>query len=81
MTKREPLIIRAAIVAAITGIIHALVVMGVLTIDAAQETAFIGAIDLAATAVIVLWSRGAVTPVADPRLPNPPGAGRDRADA
>jgi hypothetical protein len=63
---REPLVIRTAIVAAVTALIHALVVLGVLPLDADQEAAVAGAVDLVGTAIAVLWSRQAVTPVADP---------------
>lgn len=68
-TRREPLVIRAAIVAAITGVIHALVVLGLLPIVTEQEAAIAGAVDLLGTAVLVIWTRGAVTPVADPKIP------------
>lgn len=67
MSTREPLVIRAAIVAAVTGVIHALVVLGLLPIVSEQEAAIAGAIDLLGTVVLVIWTRGAVTPVADPR--------------
>jgi len=67
--KREPLAVRAAVVAAITAAIHALVVLGVLDLSPEAETAVGVAIDLAGTAALVVWTRGAVTPVADPRLP------------
>ncbi|UJQ87160.1 membrane protein [Arthrobacter phage BaileyBlu] len=67
LSTREPLIIRGAIVAAITGVIHALVVLGVLPLDTDMEAAVAGAVDLLGTAVLVIWTRGAVTPVADPR--------------
>lgn len=66
---REPLAIRAAIVAALTALVHLGVVLGVLDLSAEAETAVGVAIDLAGTAVLVVWTRGAVTPVADPRLP------------
>jgi hypothetical protein len=65
---REPLAIRAAIVAAVTGILHVLVVTGVLPIDESAETAIAGAVDLAGTAVLVVWTRGTVTPVKAPQL-------------
>jgi hypothetical protein len=68
-STREPLIIRGAIVAAVTAVIHVGVVLGLLQLDAASEAAIGGAIDLLGTAVLVVWSRGAVTPVADPTLP------------
>lgn len=72
MPTREPLVIRGAIVAAVTALIHVLIVLGVLSIDADAEHAVAGAVDLIGTAVLVLWTRGKVTPVADPRLPEAP---------
>lgn len=60
--SREPLVIRTAIVAAVTALIHALVVLGVLPLDPDQEQAVATAIDLAGAAVAVVWSRAAVTP-------------------
>jgi len=69
LLTREPLAVRAAIVAAVTGVMHALVVLGVLPIVPEAETAIAGAIDLVGTAVFVVWARGKVTPVADPKLP------------
>jgi len=69
LSTREPLIVRGAIVAAITALIHVLVVLGVLPIDESAETAIAGAIDLIGTAILVAWTRGAVTPVADPQVP------------
>ena len=66
--QREPLLIRGAIVAAITALIHVLVVLGALPIDPDAETAVAGFVDLLGTAVLVVWTRGKVTPVADPKL-------------
>ncbi|WNV90323.1 hypothetical protein [Umezawaea sp. Da 62-37] len=62
LTAREPLVIRAAIVASLTGLLHTLVVLGVLSIAPEAESAIAGAIDLLGTAVLVIWARGAVTP-------------------
>ncbi|UZJ23728.1 hypothetical protein RHODO2019_10975 [Rhodococcus antarcticus] len=64
LTSREPLAIRAAITAAITGLIHVLVVTGVLGIDADSEGAIAGAVDVVGALVLTLWSRASVTPVA-----------------
>lgn len=61
-TSREPLIIRGAIVAAVTALIHLAVVVGWLPIDTEAETAVAGAVDLLGTAVLVAWTRGKVTP-------------------
>lgn len=85
--EREPLIIRGAIVAAVTALLHVLVVLDVTPLAEAAETAVAVAIDLIGTAVLVVWTRGKVTPVADPRIPNasivphrvPDGNGEHRA--
>ncbi|WGH21096.1 membrane protein [Arthrobacter phage Cassia] len=69
MLTREPLVIRGAIVAAVTALIHVLIVLGALPIDADAEHAIAGAVDLIGTAVLVVWTRGKVTPVADPVIP------------
>jgi hypothetical protein len=66
---REPLVIRGAIVAAITALLHVLIVLGALPIDEQAEHAVAGAIDLLGTAALVVWTRGKVTPVAEPQLP------------
>ncbi len=66
MLTREPLIIRGAIVAAVTALIHVLIVLGVLVVDPEAETAIVGAVDLIGTAVLVFWTRGKVTPVVAP---------------
>ncbi|UJQ86813.1 membrane protein [Arthrobacter phage Reedo] len=68
MLEREPLVIRAAIVAAVTALLHVLVVLGVLPIAPEAETAIAGAVDLIGTAVLVVWTRGKVTPTAAPVL-------------
>ena len=66
MTSREPLMIRAAVVAAVAALINLAVAFGWnLTVD--QVGALNAAVGLVATAVMVVWSRGTVTPVADPR--------------
>ena len=66
MTTREPLAIRAAIVAAVAAIINVAVAFGLdLTVD--QVGALNAAVGLIGTAVVVVWSRGVITPVDDPR--------------
>lgn len=65
---REPLAIRAAIVAAIAAVLHALVVLGVLPIDPDAEAAIAGAVDLVGLAVVVAWTRPKITPVEAPAL-------------
>lgn len=67
--EREPLIIRGAITAAVVAILHVLVVTGVFVIPEESEAAIAGAIDLVGIAVLVIWTRGKVTPVADPKIP------------
>ncbi|UIW13276.1 membrane protein [Arthrobacter phage Crewmate] len=69
MLTREPLVIRGAIVAAVTALIHVLIVLGVLPITPDAEHAIAGAVDLIGTAVLVVWTRGKVTPVDAPNLP------------
>jgi hypothetical protein len=72
MLSREPLIIRGAIVAAVTALIHVLIVTGVLAIAPEAESTIAGAVDLIGTAVLVLWTRGKVTPVVEPApVPGP----------
>jgi hypothetical protein len=68
-TEREPLLIRGAIVAAATALLHVLIVLGILPIDATAEHAVAGAVDLIGTAVLVVWTRGKVTPIEAPKLP------------
>lgn len=68
IATREPLVIRGAIVAAVTALLHVLVVLGALPLDADAEQAVVLAVDMIGTAVLVVWTRGKVTPVADPRI-------------
>ena len=65
--KREPLAVRAAVVAVVTAIVHLTVIAGWWQISADVEGQVALVIDLAGTAVLVVWTRGAVTPVDDPR--------------
>ena len=62
---REPLAIRGAIVAALVAVVQVAIAFGA-PISADQFAVLSVAINAAATAVGVVWSRGAVTPVADP---------------
>lgn len=66
MTEHEPLAIRAAIVAAITAILSLAVVLG-WDIPAETQAAIVGAIGSLSGLVVAIWTRGKVTPVADPR--------------
>ncbi len=65
--NREPLAIRGAVTAAATAMLHLAVMAGWIPIPADVETQAVVALDLTATAVMVLWTRGKVTPVDDPR--------------
>lgn len=66
MSGREPLAIRAAVVAAVSSIVSLLVAFGVgWTPD--QTAAIMAAVNALSIAIVVVWSRGTVTPVADPR--------------
>lgn len=69
MNEREPLAIRGAVVAAAVACIQVAIVFGWnLTTD--QFVTLAVAVNLLGTAVVVVWSRGKVTPVDDPRLPS-----------
>lgn len=63
---REPLAIRALIVA----VVNVLVVFGIVRFTDAQVDAIVIALDsIISLLVTVLWVRPAVTPVADPSIP------------
>ena len=63
---REPLAIRALIVA----VVNVLVVFGIVRFTEAQVDAIVIALDsIISLLVTVLWVRPAVTPVADPSIP------------
>ena len=68
MMEREPLAVRGAVVAALAALVNLAVLFG-LDWSAEQVGAVNTAVGLVATAVVVVWSRGKVTPVDDPRLP------------
>lgn len=65
---REPLAIRAAVVAAVTVILDLLVAFG-FDLTEEQYASIVAATSLIGMLVIVLWVRPKVTPVADPNLP------------
>ena len=67
--SREPLAIRGALVALVAAILNLIVAFGV-SLSAEQVGAINAVVGLAATAVVVVWSRGAVTPVDDPQDSN-----------
>lgn len=66
---REPLAVRGAIVAVAAAVINLACAFG-LKLSGDQLAAVNALIGVAATAVVVLWSRGAVTPVQDPHDDN-----------
>lgn len=68
MMEREPLAVRGAVVAALAALVNLAVLFG-LDWSAEQVGAVNTAVGLMATVVVVVWSRGKVTPVDDPRLP------------
>lgn len=67
MTTREPLVIRAAVVAAIDALIHLAIAFG-LVLTGPQMAAVALAVNAVSIAVVVVWTRGKVTPVDDPDL-------------
>lgn len=68
MSTREPLAIRAAVVAVLNAVIGVLVAFGVDLTDE-QTTALLTLVSVASILAVVLWSRGKVTPTADPQVP------------
>ena len=64
---REPLAVRAAVVAAVTALLHLVTIAGWLPISPDVEGQAALVLDLVGTAVLVVWTRGHVTPVDDPR--------------
>lgn len=66
MSGREPLAVRGAVVMAVEAILHLAVLLGWAPLTGEQEAQAMLVIGLVGTAVVVVWSRGKVTPVADP---------------
>ena len=62
--EREPLVIRGSVVAAVAALIQVAIAFGA-PISTEQFAAISVAINTLATAVVVVWSRGKVTPVDD----------------
>lgn len=60
--NREPLAVRGAVVAAIVAILQLAIAFG-LPVSTEQFAAASVALNTTATAVVVVWSRGKVTPV------------------
>lgn len=67
MKKREPLALRAAIVAMVDALVHLVVVFGV-DLTGEQTAAVSGFVNLASLVVVAVWARRKVTPVDDPAL-------------
>lgn len=65
---REPILIRAAIIGAVTSILDLLYLIVPVRDDV--RAAISVALNAVAFAVMVVWSRGAVTPLSDPRSAN-----------
>lgn len=61
LVDRNPVAIRAAVGAAVTAVVHLLVVFGV-PITKAQGSAIGGVVDAVGLLVIVAWARAGVTP-------------------
>jgi hypothetical protein len=64
--NREPLLIRAVIVGFLQLLLTAVVLQGLLNLTAEQTAAWSAVIAGGGTAVLVVWTRGKVTPVDDP---------------
>jgi hypothetical protein len=67
--NREPLAVSGAAVALAQAVLTAVVLMGWVVMTAEQTAAWMGVIALGGTFAVVVLTRGKVTPVADPRLP------------
>lgn len=67
--NREPLAIIGAIVALVQALITTSVLMGWWNLTENQVAAWMGVVALAGTLAVVVFTRGKVTPVADPELP------------
>lgn len=67
--NREPLAIIGGVVALVQALITTSVLMGWWKLTEDQVAAWMGVVALAGTLAVVIFTRGKVTPVADPRLP------------
>lgn len=63
---REPLAIRSAVVAAVNAVVALLISLGVIDVTSEQAGAIYLAVSSISAAVLVVWTRGKVTPVDDP---------------
>ena len=66
--NREPLVISGSAVALAQGLLTAVVLMGWWNLTAEQAAAWMGVIALGGTFLVVVLTRGKVTPVDDPRI-------------
>ncbi len=64
---REPLMVRAAVIAAVQAVLAALVGLGVITLDDNQIGLLVGAVGAVSALVVAVWSRPKLTPVDAPR--------------
>ena len=65
--NREPLVISGSAVALAQGLLTAVVLMGWWNLTDEQTAAWMGVIALGGTFLVVILTRGKVTPVTDPR--------------
>lgn len=60
LVERQPVAVRAAVIAVVVALVHVAVALGWITTD--QEATIVGAVDAIAAVVAILWARAAVTP-------------------
>lgn len=63
-TQREPLLIRAAVTAAVAAVVHVGVVLGILPISEDAEAGVATAVDAVGLVVLLVWARPALVPAA-----------------
>lgn len=68
ISKSEPLVVRTLLTALVTGLVHVAVLQGWLTVESVPPEAVAALVDALGVTIAALWSRGAVTPVANPVL-------------
>jgi len=64
--NREPLAVRGAVIAVVSAGVQMLVAFGV-PLTGEQEGALLAFVNVASILAVIVWTRGAVTPVTDPR--------------
>ena len=67
--NREPLAIIGGVVVLVQALITTSVLMGWWKLTEDQVAAWMGVVASAGTLAVIIFTRGKVTPVADPRLP------------